>query len=213
MRLQLRHVNRCFFASALLLLLNASTPALCQEPRATVRVEARTESGPVEGAEVLLSGVALRTDVNGIASGSVALGEVKITVTKSGLLTANTTITVNEAREWAVTLELQPQEPVEENIAVYATRTDTRLQDSPVRVEVLSRDEIEEKMLMTPGDIVMMLNEMGGLRVQSTSPSLGAASVRIQGMRGRYTRFLSDGLPLFIRAGGRRTRAPPDPTR
>lgn len=27
--------------------------------------------------------------------------------------------------------------------------------------------------------------------------SLGAASVRIQGMRGRYTRFLSDGLPLF----------------
>ena len=52
-------------------------------------------------------------------------------------------------------------------------------------------------MLMTPGDIVMMLNEMGGLRVQATSPSLGAASVRIQGMRGRYTRFLSDGLPLF----------------
>src|SRR5262249_39908696 len=50
---------------------------------------------------------------------------------------------------------------------------------------------------MTPGDIVMMLNEMGGLRVQATSPSLGAASVRIQGMRGRYTRFLSDGLPLY----------------
>jgi iron complex outermembrane receptor protein len=52
-------------------------------------------------------------------------------------------------------------------------------------------------MLMTPGDIVMMLNEMGGMRVQATSPSLGAASVRIQGMQGRYTRFLSDGLPLF----------------
>ena len=50
---------------------------------------------------------------------------------------------------------------------------------------------------MTPGDIVMMLNEMGGLRVQATSPSLGASSVRVQGMKGRYTRFLSDGLPLF----------------
>jgi iron complex outermembrane receptor protein len=55
---------------------------------------------------------------------------------------------------------------------------------------------------MTPGDIVMMLNEMGGLRVQATSPSLGAASVRVQGMRGRYTRFLSDGLPLFGEAVG-----------
>jgi iron complex outermembrane receptor protein len=62
---------------------------------------------------------------------------------------------------------------------------------------VLGREEIEEKMLMTPGDIVMMLNEMGGLRVQATSPSIGAASVRVQGMQGRYTRFLSDGLPLF----------------
>jgi iron complex outermembrane receptor protein len=66
-----------------------------------------------------------------------------------------------------------------------------------MRVEVLGREEIEEKMLMTPGDIVMMLNEMGGMRVATTSPSLGAASVRIQGMRGRYTRFLSDGLPLY----------------
>src|SRR4029453_7800799 len=35
-----------------------------------------------------------------------------------------------------------------------------------------------------------------------TSPSLGAASVRIQGMRGRYTRFFSDGLPLFGEVGG-----------
>jgi iron complex outermembrane receptor protein len=71
-----------------------------------------------------------------------------------------------------------------------------------MRVEVLAREEIEEKMLMTPGDIVMMLNEMGGMRVQATSPSLGAASVRVQGMHGRYTRFLSDGLPLFGEVGG-----------
>ena len=77
------------------------------------------------------------------------------------------------------------------------TRTGRRLEDQPTRVEVLGREEIEEKMLMTPGDIVMMLNEMGGLRVQATSPSIGAASVRVQGMKGRYTRFLSDGLPLF----------------
>ena len=66
-----------------------------------------------------------------------------------------------------------------------------------MRVEVLDAEEIDEKLMMTPGDVVMMLNEMGGMRVQATSPSLGAASVRIQGMRGRYTRFLSDGLPLF----------------
>src|SRR3712207_9342751 len=57
-------------------------------------------------------------------------------------------------------------------------------------------EEVEEKMLMTPGDISMMLNETGGLRVQNTSPSLGGANVRVQGLRGRYTLLLSDGLPL-----------------
>ena len=30
---------------------------------------------------------------------------------------------------------------------------------------------------MTPGDIVMLLSELGGMSVQATSPSLGAASV------------------------------------
>ena len=50
---------------------------------------------------------------------------------------------------------------------------------------------------MTPGDVSMLLNETNGLRVQTTSPSLGGANVRIQGLRGRYTQILADGLPLY----------------
>ena len=75
-----------------------------------------------------------------------------------------------------MTIDLPVQPAVEEEVTVVAsTRTGRRLEDEPMRVEVLGREEIEEKMLMTPGDIVMMLNEMGGLRVQATSPSIGAA--------------------------------------
>lgn len=85
----------------------------------------------------------------------------------------------------------------EEEVIVTATRTGKRLQDQPVRVEVLEREEIEEKILMTPGDIAMLLNETSGLRVQVSAPSLGAASVRVQGLRGRYTQLLADGLPLY----------------
>lgn len=96
----------------------------------------------------------------------------------------------------------QPEpESEQETITVYATRNDVRVQDSPTHIEVLQREEIEEKMMMTPGDIVMTLNEMGGMRVQTTSPSLGAATIRMQGMRGRYTKFLADGLPLFGNQG------------
>jgi outer membrane receptor for ferrienterochelin and colicins len=96
---------------------------------------------------------------------------------------------------------LQPPaapEPDEgEDIIVQATRTGRRVQDEPIRVEVLNREEIEEKILMQPGNISMLVNETPGLRVQVTSPALGAANVRVQGLKGRYTQILADGLPLY----------------
>src|SRR5436190_6833107 len=185
-----------------LLLIVASIAALCQDPGATVRVEVRTETGPIAGAKVTLKDKSAETDSNGIAVIPTELGTVEVRVTREGFFAGTAVLSVDDAREWSLVVELQPEQKVEEQITVHATRTDARLQDSPTRVEVLDRDEIEEKTMMTPGDIIMMLNEMGGLRVQTTSPSLGAASVRIQGMRGPYTRFLADGLPLFGQQGG-----------
>lgn len=85
----------------------------------------------------------------------------------------------------------------EEEIIVQGTRTQRRVQDEPIRVEVITREEIEEKLLMRPGNIAMLLNETGGVRVQVTSPALGAANIRIQGLEGRYTQLLADGLPLY----------------
>jgi iron complex outermembrane receptor protein len=84
-----------------------------------------------------------------------------------------------------------------DDILVQATRTGRRVQDEPIRVEVLDREEVEEKILMRPGNIAMMVNETPGLRVQVTSPALGAANVRVQGLKGRYTQILADGLPLY----------------
>src|SRR5580765_1722577 len=185
-----------------LLALSAVVAAYAQAPSATIRVTVHSADNPVPDATVTFNHVALRTDRNGIAIGPIALGQAELKITKKGFLPGTASISVEDAREWQINVELQPEPVIEEEITVHATRTDARLQDSPTRVEVLGPEEIEEKTMMTPGDIVMMLNEMGGLRVQRTSPSLGAASVRIQGMRGRYTRFLSDGLPLFGQQGG-----------
>ena len=152
---------------------------------------------PVPGAEIVVAGKTYVTDARGEIRIDVRPGPVELSVVKTGFAPVTTTIAVGAGQLQIVTIELERTPTVEETITVSATRSDKRVEDQPMRVEVLDREEIEEKQLMTPGDIVMMLNEMGGLRVQATSPSLGAASVRVQGMRGRYTRFLSDGLPLF----------------
>ena len=33
--------------------------------------------------------------------------------------------------------------------------------------------------------------------MQTTSPALGSSNIRLQGLYGRYTQLLSDGLPLY----------------
>ena len=168
----------------------------------TLIVDVRFQGRPVADATVTINGVTHITGPDGTLTAPVPAGTIALSVVKEGFAPAITTVTVRAGDRQPILVELQEPPTVEEAVVVSATRTDRRLEDQPMRVEVLAREEIEEKMLMTPGDIVMMLNEMGGMRVQATSASLGAASVRIQGMRGRYTRFFSDGLPLFGEVGG-----------
>jgi iron complex outermembrane receptor protein len=177
----------------MMLVLNALLTALLQGAAIVCTV---TAGGvPVAAAEVVVNGQTYVTDASGSARISVSAGRIELSVVKRGFAPVSTVVTVAESVELPVPIALLPL--VEETVTVSATRTDRGLQDQPLRVEVLDPEEISEKLMMTPGDVVMMLNEMGGMRVQAISPSLGAASVRIQGMRGRYTRFLSDGLPLY----------------
>lgn len=84
-----------------------------------------------------------------------------------------------------------------DTVIVQATRSGRLAQDEPVKVELINREEIEEKAIMRPGNIATMVNETGGIRVQVTSPALGAANIRVQGLYGRYTSLLADGLPLY----------------
>ncbi len=88
-------------------------------------------------------------------------------------------------------------EAEEESIIVQGTRLGRRLQDEPLRVEVIAGEEIEEKALMRPGSIAMLVNEISGVRAQVTSPALGGANVRMEGLEGRYTQILADNLPLY----------------
>lgn len=83
------------------------------------------------------------------------------------------------------------------DIVVQATRNGHGPRDQPIRVEVVNREEVGEKQLMTPGNIAMLVSETPGLHVQVTSPALGASNVRVQGLKGRYTQILADGLPLY----------------
>ncbi|SEL88252.1 outer membrane receptor for ferrienterochelin and colicins [Colwellia chukchiensis] len=84
-----------------------------------------------------------------------------------------------------------------ERIQVRASRLGRIVTESATRTEIINGEEIQEKAIMRPGNISMLVAETGGVRVQTTSPALGSANIRLQGLYGRYTQLLSDGLPLY----------------
>ena len=155
------------------------------------------DSTPVERAIVRAGTRVSQTDARGLAALRLSVGTHALVVARIGYSPESLSVTLRSGQDTTVIVALREQAAEIENIVISATRTGKRIEDEPLRVEVLAREEVEEKMLMTPGDISMMLNETSGLRVQTTSPSLGGANVRVQGLRGRYTQILSDGLPLF----------------
>lgn len=93
---------------------------------------------------------------------------------------------------------LQADDELElDEVIVSTTRSSRTISKIPTRIEVIAGEELDEKGNMKPGDIRMVLNESTGIQTQQTSPTSANASIRIQGLDGRYTQILKDGFPLF----------------
>jgi len=175
----------------------SSTLRQVTAPTATVTVRALGPDRPLDGLQFTASGVGAVTDGAGVAALRLPTGTHVLTAERIGFASASLDLVLQSARDTTVVLDLEPEAIETEGLVVTSGRTERRIEEEPLRIEAVSREEVEEKLLMTPGDIAMLLNETAGLRVQPTAPSLGGASVRIQGLRGRYTQILTDGMPLY----------------
>jgi len=181
----------------------AVTEAGAQESTATMRVRVTADSQGVVGAAVRVGAVTRSTDTLGIAVFQMRAGRYAVSVARLGFVPDTVSITLKAGQDTLVVVELSRAAAELQRMVVAATRGERRVEDTPLRVEVIDDEEVAEKVAMTPGDITMMLNETSGLRVQTTSAALGGANVRVHGLRGRYTLVLTDGLPLYgAQAGG-----------
>jgi outer membrane receptor for ferrienterochelin and colicins len=170
-----------------------------QAQTGAVRVEVVRGAVPVAGATVSAAGQSATTDASGLATLALPAGPVSVIITKDGYETATVRVDVVAGGEHAVRLVLTAAATAPHRQTVVAsTRTRAHVDEQAVPVKVLGRAEIEENMLRTPGNIATSLDEIGGLRLQTTSPELGLATIRMHGLRGQYTRLLSDGVPLYF---------------
>ena len=93
-------------------------------------------------------------------------------------------------------------------VIVQSNRTSRTIANIPTRIETIDAEEIDEKSNMRPSNVSMILHESTGIAVQQTSATSGNASLRMQGLDGKYTQLLKDGFANFGNFSSSRNRFP-----
>ncbi|MGI8952256.1 MAG: TonB-dependent receptor [Chitinophagaceae bacterium] len=99
--------------------------------------------------------------------------------------------------EQVIEILLEPESKELGEVVVQSTRSSRSIEDIPTRVDVIASGELDEEASMKPGEIKKLLTEGTGIATQQTSAVSGTANIRIQGLDGRYTQILKDGMPLY----------------
>ncbi|MEP6992663.1 MAG: TonB-dependent receptor [bacterium] len=169
---------------------------------AILHVIVRDGAASVAGALVSKGRASQLTDATGAATLRLPSGAAMVVTRRIGYASDTLRLVLAAGSDTTVTRLLVQRVESIAPVIVSSTRAERRVEDEPLRIEVLAGEDVGEKTQMHPADLRVLLTEMSGVNVQGTSPSLGGASVRILGARGRYTLVLTDGLPLFGAAPG-----------
>lgn len=166
----------------------------------TVSFEVKEESGEsLIGASVVIEGTSNGTITNtkGIAKfENLPNGEIEFVISFIGFEEMEIELSFPENNNKTIEIELEEGEELEE-VVITSTRSSRTIQDIPTRIEAITGEELGEKAAMNSSNIGMLLRETTGVQMQQTSLSSGNMSIRVQGLDGRYTQILKDGMPLY----------------
>ena len=130
--------------AAIFVLTVSMVSVIAGQDRGQVRVQVFAGNQAVEDAEVVVSKITARTDAAGVVAIRVLPGDTYVTVIVEGFLPVTVSVEVFAGQERVVRIDLVEQPALEEEVTVVATtRTDRRIEDQPLRVEVLNREEID----------------------------------------------------------------------
>jgi outer membrane receptor for ferrienterochelin and colicins len=180
----------------LLLVVALGLPTAMRAQSLTILLRDSTSRAPLIGASVGVPGTSIggTTDARGLVqlAPAPAVG-TRLRAEALGYKARN--IAAPGAAQ--LTVLLAPSAAAIDEVVVTATRTNSRIEDQPERIEVLGEEEMQEENGIKPGNIASLLGDIAGTQIQPTSPTTGNADLRIQGLQGQYSQILRDGLPLY----------------
>ncbi|MBO9203764.1 MULTISPECIES: TonB-dependent receptor [Niastella] len=164
--------------------------------RVTVRSRSTTQALP--GVSVTPTGGrgVVTNDSGQAVISELSAGKHTIQFSSIGYEPFTLTVTLPDTG-WHEVLLTAVHKEMEEVTVLASTRNNQRIENSPLKVEVLGKEEMNEENAIKPGNIASILGDVSGIQIQQSSAVSGNSNVRIQGLDGRYTQILRDGMPLF----------------
>jgi outer membrane receptor for ferrienterochelin and colicins len=185
------------YITTLIITLIFFTPSLAQHSL-RVTVKDSTKAKPISNVAIKIDEYLLAaTDSVGICTLSLAYGSYHFSAEAIGYATRQFDV-VFTATTTNHTVLLQPgTSELEEVVLIASSRSNQAIETSPLKVEVLGSTELSEEASIKPGNIASILGDVSGVQIQQSSAVSGNSNVRIQGLPGRYTQIVRDGMPMF----------------
>lgn len=136
------------------------------------------------------------TDSSGAAEFALVGSPKRVIFTLTGYEKLDTTLISPTSSTITIFLK-QIDATLDEVTIVASTRNNQAIENSPMKVEVIGATDISEEASVKPGNIASILGDVSGVQIQQSSATTGNSNVRIQGLDGRYTQILRDGMPLY----------------
>ncbi|MBX3146687.1 MAG: TonB-dependent receptor [Gemmatimonadales bacterium] len=164
------------------------------EAQSIVAGVVRSKGLPVEGAGVSIGTTRVVTDATGRFRLTVLVsGPVSLRVAAIGYKSTVRSLTIGTATD-ALVIELEENARELDPVVVTGTRRETRLSESPVKVEVVSARFLERNLT---NNLMESLQTLTGISQQIDCGVCYTNSIRINGMEGPYTAVLIDGAPIM----------------
>lgn len=159
-----------------------------------------TDKKPLQGVTAIIEGTNKSTvsdSTGAITFINIPLGKVSIQISYVGFEPQVITISVPQLSRTLPKIYLQRIETKNEEVIVTSSRTNSRIEDLPTKVEVVGSEEVDEENGIRSSGISGILGDVAGIQIQQNSAVTANADARIQGLPGKYTQILRDGMPLF----------------
>lgn len=171
---------------------------LARAQQLTVMVQDSITREALPGVSVAIAGTGLggTTNANGkIVFPKVLEGKYELKANLVGYI--EKTVPLEIPFDTVIRIHLEPLQMEIEELTVTATRTNIRMEDAPLKVEVIGTEEMNEENNIKPGNITSLLGDISGIQLQQSSAVSANTNIRIQGLPGKYTQILRDGLPIY----------------